>query len=115
MSAVDISILGRSYRIGCDDGQEQDLHLLAEYLDDRLHGLKRGYGIVNESMAHVMLMLTLADELQEVKKEAAALRRQLSSVAESFESGKATDMERLLANTLTRVTERIEKMAGNAY
>lgn len=111
MSAVDITVAGRDFRIGCDAGQEEHLQSLATYVDERLHDIKKGFGVVNDSMAQVMLMIMLSDELHEVRSEANGLRNQLKSVAGSFESGKATDMERLLANTLHRVTERIEKMA----
>ena len=51
MAQVKVSILGRSYEVGCDDGQEAHLSRLGAYVDKRINELVAAVGEVLEDLA----------------------------------------------------------------
>lgn len=95
MSKVALTINGRSYQVGCDDGQEERLIRLAEMVDARVRDLVASLGQIGDSRLLVMAALLLADELDEL--------RQAPPVSADQEA-LATGMEALAA--------RIEDLAG---
>ncbi len=97
MAQVDVAINGRSYRVACDDGQEDHLRQLAEYVDRRVMELVESVGQIGEARLVVMASLLIADEL-----------------SESFASLEAGDpeAEEKLAQATESVAERIETIAA---
>lgn len=65
MAQVEVSINGRNYPIACDDGQEDHLVQLGEYVDRRVKELVAAVGQVGDSRLLVMVSLLIADELAE--------------------------------------------------
>ena len=65
MAQVDVTINGRTYPISCDDGQEEHLTQLSEYVDKRVKELIAAVGQVGDSRLLVMVSLLIADELAE--------------------------------------------------
>ena len=97
MAQVDVAINGRNYRVACDDGQEDHLRQLAEYVDRRVMELVESVGQIGEARLVVMASLLIADELSE-------------SFA-SLEAG-APEAEERLAHAIDAVAERIETIAA---
>ncbi len=97
MAQVDVAINGRNYRVACDDGQEDHLRQLAEYVDRRVMELVESVGQIGEARLVVMVSLLIADEL-----------------SESFASLEAGDpeAEEKLAQATESVAERIETIAA---
>ncbi len=97
MAQVDVAINGRNYRVACDDGQEDHLRQLAEYVDRRVMELVESVGQIGEARLVVMASLLIADEL-----------------SESFASLEAGDpeAEEKLAQATEMVAERIETIAA---
>ncbi len=97
MAQVDVAINGRNYRVACDDGQEDHLRQLAEYVDRRVMELVGSVGQIGEARLVVMASLLIADEL-----------------SESFASLEAGDpeAEERLAQATDAVAERIETIAA---
>lgn len=69
MAQVEVSINGRNYQIACDDGQEEHLIQLGEYVDRRVSELVTAVGQVGDSRLLVMVSLLIADELAETYAE----------------------------------------------
>lgn len=69
MSQISISINGRDYTIACDDGQEEHLRFLSDYLDTRMGQVVENVGQVGDARLLVILALMLADELSDTTKE----------------------------------------------
>ena len=69
MAEIDVTVNGREYRIACDDGQEEHLFQLADYIDRRVAELVTSLGQVGESRLLVMASLLIADELSETLTE----------------------------------------------
>lgn len=62
MSIVNISIAGRKYQMGCENGQEYRLVELAQKLDFRAREILDAIGPMSESLLLVTLCIVLADE-----------------------------------------------------
>ena len=59
MAQVDVAINGRNYRVACDDGQEDHLRQLAEYVDRRVMELVESVGQIGEARLVVMVSLLI--------------------------------------------------------
>ena len=70
MAQVDVSVNGQSYRIACEDGQEDRLVDLAAMVDEKVIGLVNQIGQVGSNRLLVMAALVIADELVDLKNEA---------------------------------------------
>jgi cell division protein ZapA len=75
MGQVSVFINGRSYRLGCDDGEEQRLHELARYVSGKVENLVRDMGNVGGERLFMMASLLLADEALDARE---ALRQALA-------------------------------------
>lgn len=73
MVQVTLSINGHSYAVACDDGQEERIRKLGEYLDSKVGTFARSLGPVGEARLLLLGALVIADELAEAND---ALRRQ---------------------------------------
>jgi cell division protein ZapA len=107
MAQVDVTINDRSYRIACDDGQEEHLTRLAAYIDGRVQELTESVGQVGESRLLVMASLLVADELSETLESLATLQDKLHSAPGTAEDNVADAMESL-ADRIERIAARLE-------
>ena len=69
MSEVTVTINRRTYRISCDDGQENQLRDLAGEVDARIKELVDTMGQIGDERLLVMASLILADEGKEAIDE----------------------------------------------
>lgn len=63
MGQVTVSLNGRSYRLACDDGEEDRLRALADQVRQKLNAVTKEFGQVGETRLMVMAALMLADDL----------------------------------------------------
>jgi cell division protein ZapA len=70
MAQVTLDINGRSYSVGCGDGEEQRIVALSKYVDAKVRELAASVGPVGEARLLLLACLTLADELSEAYHEA---------------------------------------------
>jgi cell division protein ZapA len=112
MAGVTVKIHGRDYRVACDDGQEDHVKKLARELDERVSGLAKQAGAVQETQLLVLTSLILTDELQDTRIELTKLRCQMENTSQSHERNKMVEMEKILSNTINEIAGRIEKIAG---
>lgn len=99
MATVSVEINGRSYPVGCADGQEARVRALAEQFDAYVGQVAADVGQVGDIRLFLMAALLLADELHEA-------RAALSGTEAGGDSGEAA------ARALTLAAERIEKLAA---
>ena len=100
MAQVDVSVNGQSYRIACEDGQEDRLVDLAAMVDEKVLGLVDQIGQVGSNRLLVMAALIIADELVDLKNEVGSSRELEDNI-------KQEDM----VLTLQEITKRIENIA----
>lgn len=106
MAQVSIRINGRSYDIACDDGQEDRIHALAGYVDERVKEISEAVGQIGEQRLLVMTSLLIADELD-------TARDQLENRQAAPEPGSLSAEESdALADNLESMAARVEKIAG---
>lgn len=107
MAQVDVTINGRDYQIACDDGQEDHLAQLGEYVDRRVKELATTVGQVGDSRLLVMVSLLIADELAETF---AGLKK-ASTVAENTVS--AEQVEKKFVEIVDAAAARIETVTDS--
>ncbi len=69
MAQVAVNINNRSYRIACDDGQEEHLQRLAQFVDKKVGELVAAVGQIGDTRLLVMASLLVADELSDAWAE----------------------------------------------
>lgn len=114
MAQVDVTVNGRDYQIACDDGQEDHLAQLGEYVDRRVKELATTVGQVGDSRLLVMVSLLIADELAETHaelKETHAELKKASTVAENLVS--AEQVEKKLVEIVDAAAARIETVTDS--
>ncbi|MEX0852924.1 MAG: cell division protein ZapA [Bauldia sp.] len=114
MGQVNVTISGKSYRMACDDGQEQRLTALAERLNASIEQLRERFGEIGDQRLTVMAAITFADELAETSRRL----RQLEATVAGLEEARAAVVERQaaaegdVADAIGAVAERVEAMAA---
>ena len=63
MGEVSVTIHGRDYHIGCQDGQEEHLIKLASFLDEKVKELVETVGNIGDMPLLAMAGILVADEL----------------------------------------------------
>lgn len=74
MAQVAVTINNRSYRIACDDGQEEHLQHLAQFVDKKVAELVASVGQIGDTRLLVMASLLVADELSDSYAEIEKLK-----------------------------------------
>ena len=69
MAEVSITVNDRVYQIACDDGEEDHIAYLAQYINHHVDNLVERVGQVGEARLLLMAALVLADELSDVYTE----------------------------------------------
>ena len=64
---IDISILGRSYKVACEDEERESLLAAAAYLDGKMSDIRRSGKISGTDRIAVMAALNIAHELLSTK------------------------------------------------
>jgi cell division protein ZapA len=67
MAELDVKVGDRSFRLSCDDGQEDRLRRLAGEFDGRVKAVKRAQPNTGEAQSLVVAALALLDEYDEAK------------------------------------------------
>ena len=104
MPTVTIALNGRNYDLAVGDGEEPRVQELANEIRRRMENLARNAGALSEGMAFVMTALTLADELDQKKREALKLK----------DEGREASLKRevALADTIEALAARVETLAA---
>jgi cell division protein ZapA len=98
MAQVAVTIDGKSYRMACDDGQEDHLTALAALYDMRLA---------------VMAAITVADELADTRaklEDTKNLLAEARAVISGHDAASAGD-EQKLATSISALAERVERIS----
>ncbi len=65
MAKINITVNGRRYALGCDDGEEARLQVLGQKLDKRVKDLANQFGQIGDLRLMVMAGITMLDELED--------------------------------------------------
>ena len=116
MGQVNVTISGKTFRMACDDGQEEHLAALGQRLSDTIEYLREQFGEIGDQRLTVMAAITMADQyaeterrLRQVEGEIAGLEEARAALAERQELAEV-DLARVievLANRLEAVAARL--------
>ena len=112
MAQMTIRINGYAYVVGCEDGQEAHLTAMANEIESRVNSIKALGGQSGESRLLVLASLLMADELHDLKLEAAQLRAARPAEHAAREGAREAKPDAALRRRLAKLAERAEAIAG---
>ncbi|MCW5725791.1 MAG: cell division protein ZapA [Maricaulaceae bacterium] len=103
MGKVTVTLNGRAFTIGCEDGQEAYLRDLASHLDGHIRGISDDVGQIGDLRLLLMAALVTVDEAREADRRAEALEAQVEALKADIRGG---------AEALNRAAGRLEALAA---
>ena len=107
MAQVTLSVNGRPYVVGCEDGQEAHLTELAKLFDTQVRQVSQDVGQLGETRLFLMAALLLADELSDLRGRVSGVEADHARL--QAEAGSA---ESRAPAALEAAARRIERLAG---
>jgi cell division protein ZapA len=114
MGQVNVTISGKTFRMACDDGQEEHLAALGRRLGDTIEYLREQFGEIGDQRLTVMAAITMADQfteserrLHQLESEMGGLEEARAALAERQEMAEAD-----LARIIEAVADRLEAVAA---
>jgi cell division protein ZapA len=113
MGQVNVTISGKTYRMACDDGEEEHLSNLGHQLGETIELLRSQFGEIGDQRLTVMAAITLADRYSESEQRIGDLEAEIEALKEAQASGsrQSDAREADLAETLDSLAGRIETLA----
>jgi cell division protein ZapA len=116
MPEVLVEIGGRSYKLGCGEGEEQHLMALAARVDGEAARLGHSLGQMGEGRLMLMSALMLADRLSDAEAALQAAERRAAKAekvaqARPSDGGFGPEQEAEIAAGIDALAERIESLA----
>lgn len=108
-ATVAVTIVGRTYELNCDPGQEDYLSSLAAEVDGRASELLRLVGQVGDARLLVMVALSMADEMVDLKR--LVDRYAAGEETPPTAAAPAESADSLLAGGIEALARRIEAIA----
>lgn len=118
MANVSIKFNNKDYILSCDDGQEESLKKLTEYLNKKYVKLEKKLGNLGENKLLLITSIEVIDEFFEVKKKIYEQKNkidllskkflELKSLAIKFKDNKEIEIEKLNSD-INKFKKTIEK------
>ncbi|GLK51921.1 MAG: cell division protein ZapA [Maricaulis sp.] len=115
MSKVTVTLNGREFTIGCEDGQEAYLRELAGQLDARVGGIVEQVGQIGDVRLLLMAALMLIDEHKETERRIEALENHIERLRHERHGAASLQAEerQRMVSCLIDVAERLEAFAAD--
>lgn len=113
MAQVTVTIAQKTYRIACEDGQEEHLRRLAEEVDAKIDDMRKAFGEIGDNRLTVMAAITFLDEREELRGRIRALEQDVAALraAQQASAARAEDSDARVARAIVEAAERIEDVA----
>ncbi len=113
MGQVNVTISGKTYRMACDDGEEEHLSSLGHQLGETIELLRSQFGEIGDQRLTVMAAITLADRYSESEQRIGDLEAEIERLKEANAADvrQTEAREADLAETLDSLAGRIETLA----
>ena len=110
MAQVTAIIAGRQFRLACEDGQEEHLQFLAKDIDERIIALRRKFGEIGDTRLTVMAALTVADELDDMRRRVRRLEEEIAGLQDArvVAADRAKAASAAVVGAFNSAAERIE-------
>jgi cell division protein ZapA len=112
-SSVQVTIAGRSFRMACAPGEEENLEQLAAQIDQRIQEMRGAFGEIGDQRLTVMASITIADELSESRRRVAELEGQVAALQQAVadKADASAAWVESMAQTIDLAARRIEGIA----
>ncbi|MBU4528280.1 MAG: cell division protein ZapA [Hoeflea sp.] len=120
MAQVTVTIDSKTYRMACEEGQEEHLSELASRFDRYVGHLKDQFGEIGDLRITVMAGIMVMDELHELQRRMRGLEAEVETLKKTRDTvlSKADKTDQEVSAALIQVTGKIEqiadKLAGRA-
>lgn len=113
MAQVSVTIGGKTFRMACDDGQEDHLRELAQYFDEALAQLKEGFGEIGDQRLTTMAGLMICDRLFEAERKLKGVEAELETLRDTRTSviDRSQERERVAAKAISKAAGQIADIA----
>ena len=118
MANINIKFNNKDYLLSCEDGQEENLKELADYLDTKYKELKKNLGNIGESRLMLITAIKMVDEYFDLNKKVNSKKnefeklsikfKELRSLAINYRDDKEKEIEKL-KDELNRFKEMVEE------
>ena len=89
MANVNIKFNGKEFLLSCEDGQEEHLEKLSEYLNEKFNHIKSKLGNLGENKLLLITSITLMDEYFETKKKIEEKKNEIDNLKAKFKELKS--------------------------
>ncbi|MEO1039948.1 MAG: cell division protein ZapA [Pseudomonadota bacterium] len=116
MAKVTISLNGRAFTIGCEEGQQAYLRELSAKIDTHVRELSEQVGQIGDLRLLLMASLIISDELEEARGELKSLREQFTDqkgLTSQADARRRADRAKA-AELIAQAAERLEVLATAA-
>ena len=112
MAEVSLNIHGQSYGIACDDGQENRVMEVGQYVDNRARDIASAGAASNENHLLVLTALVLADEVKELRDNLQNVRVNNNIPAQDgvTDTGLSQEEEAQIIRSIEQLASRIDSV-----
>ena len=118
MANVNVKFNNKEYLLSCDEGQEENLKELANYLDSKYNNLKKNLGNIGEGKLLLITAIQMVDDYFDLKKKVDIKKndfeklsikfKELRSLAINYKDDKEKEIEKL-KDQLSSFEKKIEE------
>ena len=114
MANVNVKFNNKDYLLSCDDGQEESLKKLTEFLDKKYSELKDKLGNIGENKLLLITTIQLIDEYFDLKQKVSSQKKKLDEISNKFKeirslAIKYKDRKDIEIQTLNKELDGIKK------
>ena len=93
MANVNIKFNNKDYLLSCDDGQEESLKKLTQFLDKKYSDLKDKLGNIGENKLLLITTIKLIDEYFDLKQKVTKQKAKLDEISKKFKEIRSLAIE----------------------
>ena len=93
MANVNVKFNNKDYLLSCDDGQEESLKRLTEFLDKKYKELKDKLGNIGENKLLLITTIKLIDEYFDLKQKVTHQKTKLDEISNKFKEIRSLAIE----------------------
>lgn len=113
---VTVKVRGQEFTIACEDGQEDRIQKLGEYVDQHLKDIEDAGAADNERYLLVLTSLVLADQVFDLKEQLESMGHDIPETSaadssidiDSIVKDALNDQQNQLAGHIDQITEHVE-------
>lgn len=110
MANLNLKINNKSYAISCDDGQEQRVLELADFVDGHVRAVAQSGAAQGEAHSTVLASLMISNEIFELKEQVACLEQHLNGDLPAPQPQAPSIDEAGLAERIGKISARVRDL-----